>query len=151
MSAKEAFGINLRRARLQKGVALNKIARDTRIGIEHLEALERNDFTYWPQGIFARAWIRSYAEAVGVDPKATVDEFCRWFPQGDRRKERVLRQASDLIGHDFEPDGDLAGTPQDRRGARADEDRPAAWVAWLAARVVPWRRVPARGAREEAA
>ncbi len=146
MSEKDAFGFNLRRARLQRGVPLEKIARDTRIGIEHLEALEENDFTFWPHGIYARAWIRAYAEAVGLDPESTVDEFCRWFPNGDRRSERVLRQASDLLGHEFEAREDLAGTAHDRRGARREPG--LAWLAWLS-RIALWRRVPSRGASQE--
>ncbi len=148
-SAKEAFGVNLRRARLKKGVALDKIARDTRIGIEHLEALERNDFTYWPRGIYARSWIRSYAQSVGVDPESTVDDFCRWFPNGDRRSDRVLRETSGLIGHDFEAHPELVGTEQDRRGGLPDKVT-GSWVGWVTGRLSAWRRVPSRRAGQEA-
>ena len=49
------------------------------------EALEANDLSAWPRGLYARAWVRTYACAVGLDPIDTVDEFCRLFPQGDRR------------------------------------------------------------------
>ena len=52
--------------------------------------LERNDFSNWPSGIFARAFVRDYAKAVGLDADEIVDEFCRLFPIGDRRAINAL-------------------------------------------------------------
>lgn len=99
---REAFGPNLRRARLQRGIAIEHVAQATNIAQDLLEALERNDFSEWPTGIFARAYVRQYAQVVGVDPEATVDEFCRNFPQGDRRAEAVMREHAALHGHALE-------------------------------------------------
>ena len=56
-------------------------------------------FSRWPSGIFARAFIRDYARAVGLDADDIVDEFCRLFPQGDRRVTRIIRGQAELIGH----------------------------------------------------
>ena len=47
--------------------------------IASLEALERNDPSRLPGGIFARAFVRSYAAEVGLDPEATVREFVERF------------------------------------------------------------------------
>ena len=63
------------------GVSLDEIVRDTKVSVELWEAMERNDFARWPTGIYARAFIREYAEMIGVDPDSTLDEFCRWFPR----------------------------------------------------------------------
>lgn len=104
---REAFGPNLRRARLQRGIAIEQIAHTTHIAQDLLEALERNDFSEWPSGIFARAYVRQYAQAVGVDPDATVDEFCRNFPQGDRRAESVMREHAAVVGHDLDWQDDV--------------------------------------------
>ena len=100
MSEREAFGPNLRRLRLQAGVSLYDIVANTNVSLALWEGLERNDFTRWPIGIYARANVRSYAKAIGVDPEATVDDFCRWFPQGDRRAELVIRGHADIVGHE---------------------------------------------------
>ncbi len=102
MSAREAFGSNLRRTRVQRGVSLEQIAQRTKVSIDLWEAMERNDFSRWPSGIFARAYIRAYAVAIGVDPESTVDEFCRWFPQGDRRIGDVIRGQAEIVGHPLE-------------------------------------------------
>jgi transcriptional regulator with XRE-family HTH domain len=95
----DAFGSNLRRLRLQRGIPLAQIARSTKIAEELLEGLERSDFSQWPSGLFARAYVRQYASAIGVDAEAAVDEFCRNFPHGDRRSEPLVRALSDLLGH----------------------------------------------------
>jgi len=70
-----AFGARLKAAREQRGVSLRQIAGATRISMTALEALERDDFSRLPGGIFSRAFIRAYAVEVGLDPEATVAEF----------------------------------------------------------------------------
>ena len=99
MSAREAFGPNLRRLRMQRGISLDFIARETKVGVAIWTGLERNDLSRWPTGIYARAYVRSYAQLIGVDPEATVDEFCRLFPKGDRRAERLIRGQAEIVGH----------------------------------------------------
>src|SRR6202035_956824 len=99
MSEREAFGPNLRRIRVQRGVSVHDITAATNVSAALWEGLERNDLTRWPTGIYARSYVRSYAKAIGVDPEATVDEFCRWFPQGDRRAEIVIRGHAEIVGH----------------------------------------------------
>ncbi|PYR65719.1 MAG: hypothetical protein DMF88_18830 [Acidobacteria bacterium] len=75
------FGSRMRHAREQRGVSLRQIAEATKIGISALEALERNDISRLPGGIFSRAFVRSYAAEIGVDPEQTVREFLAQFPQ----------------------------------------------------------------------
>ncbi|HJZ76000.1 MAG TPA: helix-turn-helix transcriptional regulator [Vicinamibacterales bacterium] len=99
MSQREAFGPNLRRIRLQRGVSLQQLAASTKVSETLWAGLERNDFSRWPNGIFARAYIREYAKAIGIDPEATVDEFCRWFPNGDRRALPQFRGQAEIVGH----------------------------------------------------
>src|SRR5216683_2694146 len=44
------------------------------------EPRERNDISRVPGGIFSRAFVRSYAIEVGLDPEATIQEFVAQFP-----------------------------------------------------------------------
>ena len=74
------FGRKLRDARERKGVSLRQIAGATKISIAALEALERNDISRLPGGIFSRAFVRSYAIEVGLDPEATIRDFIAQFP-----------------------------------------------------------------------
>src|SRR4051794_1648666 len=74
------FGAKLREARERRGVSLRQIANATKISISALEALERNDISRLPGGIFSRAFVRSYAVEVGLDPETTIQEFIAQFP-----------------------------------------------------------------------
>jgi cytoskeletal protein RodZ len=73
------FGRMLREARERKGVSLRQIANATKISVAVLEGLERNDISRLPGGIFGRAFVRSYASEVGLDPEATIQEFIAQF------------------------------------------------------------------------
>ena len=74
------FGGRLRDARERRGVSLRQIANATKISVGVLEALERNDISKLPGGIFGRAFVRSYAIEVGLDPEATIQDFISQFP-----------------------------------------------------------------------
>ncbi len=115
MSERDAFGPNLRRIRVQRGISLDRISETTKVSPDFWVGLERNDFSRWPSGIYARAYVRAYAFEIGVDPDATVNDFCRWFPQGDRRAARVVKEQAALVGHDLQWTDDLAAGMHDRR------------------------------------
>ncbi|PYR57439.1 MAG: hypothetical protein DMF91_19450, partial [Acidobacteria bacterium] len=36
--------------------------------------------SHWPAGIFRRAFIRAYAQAIGLDPAVVVGEFLEIYP-----------------------------------------------------------------------
>ncbi len=73
------FGGKLRRARERRGLSLRQVSAKTKISINALEALERNDISRLPGGIFSRSFVRAYAIEVGLDPDDTVREFLELF------------------------------------------------------------------------
>ena len=84
-----SFGARLRSYRERRGIGLDAIAQSTKLRVGVLEALERDDTSQWPSGIFRRAFVRAYATAVGLDPEATLDEFLQLFPDSpDSNDER---------------------------------------------------------------
>lgn len=87
------FGQYLRQARERRGVTLRQIATATRISPRTLEALENNEIRKLPGGIFSRAFVRSYAHEVGLDPDETVRRFLQQFPVDD------VTQGSPLVEH----------------------------------------------------
>jgi transcriptional regulator with XRE-family HTH domain len=76
----DSFGARLRERREQQQVALSTIAEQTKIKISLLEALERDDVSHWPSGIFRRAFIRAYAHAIGLEPDVIVRESLELYP-----------------------------------------------------------------------
>jgi transcriptional regulator with XRE-family HTH domain len=80
MTDSAAFGARLRREREHRGVSLQDIAQETKITRGLLDDLERGDLSRWPAGIFGRAFIRSYAESIGLEPREVLTEFLRLVP-----------------------------------------------------------------------
>jgi transcriptional regulator with XRE-family HTH domain len=76
----DSLGARLRQRREQQDIALLTIAEQTKIKLSLLESLERDDVSHWPGGIFRRAFIRTYAHAIGLDPDVVVREFLEIYP-----------------------------------------------------------------------
>jgi transcriptional regulator with XRE-family HTH domain len=131
VTTREAFGPNLRRLRIRSGISLEELSTRTKVSVELWEAMEKGDFSRWPAGVAARSYIRDYADAIGIDSKATVDQFCRIVPSGDRRAERVVRGTAELVGHQLVWRDDLPPALTDDRRAPAvahDGIDPPRWL-----------------------
>ena len=79
----ESFGARLRARRESAGLALAAISDDLKIKPSLLEAVERDDVSHWPSGIYRRAFIRAYAQAIGLNPDEIVREFVELYPDPD--------------------------------------------------------------------
>lgn len=73
----------LREARERRGLSLEDIAKTTKISVSALDALERYDASSLPGGIFTRAFVRSFAVEVGLDPETSLHEFLSRCPEED--------------------------------------------------------------------
>jgi cytoskeleton protein RodZ len=75
-------GARLRRARIKRGIELVQASRGTRIKPRYLEALERDaPLEEFPAPVYARAFLREYAQWLGLDPKPLVESFVDEHPQ----------------------------------------------------------------------
>src|SRR5919106_4113829 len=117
MTPQETFVTRLRRHRQRNRISLEEIAVETNVKPELLEALENNDLSEWPRGLYARSWIRAYASAVGLDPMDTIDEFCRLFPQGDRRAQPMIEEMAVIVSHTSEYTQEVTPEQERRRTA----------------------------------
>jgi hypothetical protein len=75
------FGARLRQQREERQVSLTTISTKTKIKTSLLEALESDDLSAWPTGLFGRAYLRDYATAIGLDPETVVSEFLALHPE----------------------------------------------------------------------
>src|SRR5512134_2232320 len=71
----QTLGARLRSQRERQQVALATIAEETKISVALLEGLERDDVSRWPGGLFRRAYVRTYAQKIGLDPARVLREF----------------------------------------------------------------------------
>jgi len=147
MNPQETFVARLRRHRERNHVPLDEIVSETRVKREMLEAFERNDLSEWPRGLYARAWIRAYASAIGLDPIDTVDEFCRLFPHGDRRTGGTVQEIAAIVAHESEYRDEFGHEVDRRHGAPEINVLPRrAWHMGFAQGVRQlWTRVAAQG------
>ena len=79
-SVDTGFGTRLRSERERRRITLSSIAANTKINISLLRGLESGDVSRWPSGIFRRSFIRSYANAIGLDADEIAREFLERYP-----------------------------------------------------------------------
>ncbi|CAB3392326.1 helix-turn-helix domain-containing protein [Kyrpidia spormannii] len=63
----EDVGQLLRKTREGRGLTLEEVAEATKIRSVYLEAIERGDLSALPPGVYARGFVRAYAEFLGLD------------------------------------------------------------------------------------
>lgn len=75
VSDRRALGERLKRQRERAGVTLERISQSTKVPVSLFKGLESGDCSRWPAGLYARAYVRSYADAIGLNADETVEEF----------------------------------------------------------------------------
>ena len=68
-------GENLKQARTKSKIKLKSVAKELNISIGYLIAIENNEFSKTPGGVYTIGFIRSYANYLNLDSKAIVDEY----------------------------------------------------------------------------
>jgi transcriptional regulator with XRE-family HTH domain len=69
------LGKTLSQARVQRGLTLEDCERDTRISKRYLDALEREDWKVFPAPVYSRAFLRTYAQYLGLNPTELMRLF----------------------------------------------------------------------------
>jgi transcriptional regulator with XRE-family HTH domain len=84
------LGTRLREARLHRGWTLREVAASTKIPVDWIAAIERNEFDLLPEGIFRRSYVRAFAAEVGVRAEP--------FPEALLQNPEIGRIASRDVG-----------------------------------------------------
>lgn len=82
------IGAILEKKRLEKGLSLKEVEQATKIRTRYLEGLEREDPTSLPDPVYARGFLKTYANFLGLDGEQLSREF------RDHRAPRRERQPS---------------------------------------------------------
>jgi cytoskeleton protein RodZ len=80
----------LKRKRLDRGFDLIDVARETRIPLRHLNALEAGDFSNLPALAYSTGFVRTYARYLGLDPDAVARQFKLETPHVDTLQTTAL-------------------------------------------------------------
>lgn len=68
-------GVQLRQARENARISLKTISKQSKIPLHKLRALEDDNYSNLGAAIFIKGYIRQYAQHVGVDAKALVEQY----------------------------------------------------------------------------
>jgi len=69
------LGKTLSQARVARGLTLEDCERDTRISKRYLDALEREDWKIFPAPVYSRAFLRTYAQYLSLNPADLMRQF----------------------------------------------------------------------------
>src|SRR5271165_5713855 len=69
------IGETLRDARMRARIDVSEIEAKTKIRAKYLRALENEEWGLLPGPTFVKSFLRTYAEALGLDGKALVEEY----------------------------------------------------------------------------
>ncbi|OFW45759.1 MAG: hypothetical protein A3J29_16345 [Acidobacteria bacterium RIFCSPLOWO2_12_FULL_67_14b] len=73
------IGGRLRSAREERGLTLRQVANRTKLSLGALQAIERNEFTQLPAGLFRKAYVRMLAAELGLDAGALARDYSARF------------------------------------------------------------------------
>src|SRR5271169_5105979 len=69
------IGETLRDARMRAHIDVSEIEAKTKIRAKYLRALENEEWGLLPGPTFVKSFLRTYAQALGLDAKALVEEY----------------------------------------------------------------------------
>jgi cytoskeletal protein RodZ len=104
------LGQLLRKARMDRKISLEDLQETTKIRKRYLEAIEEGSYKVLPGSFYVRAFIKSYAEAVGLDPAEVLRMYQSVIPASEpehiepmrskrttRNTEKIGKWASNLM------------------------------------------------------
>ncbi|ARJ23352.1 MULTISPECIES: helix-turn-helix domain-containing protein [Bacillus] len=80
------LGQKLTEAREAKGLSIDQLHEITKIQKRHLVAIEEGNYDVLPGAFYARAFIKQYADAVGLNGEELLVEYQSTIPQSEKRE-----------------------------------------------------------------
>jgi len=77
------FGSFLKGERERKGLSLEHLSKATRLRIQYLEALEKEEWGRLPSLVFVKGFIKTYTKALGLDYREVLAQFQSSIPAHD--------------------------------------------------------------------
>lgn len=89
MLALSELGLRLKNAREEKNITLDQLQEITKIQKRYLQSIEEGKFEVLPGQFYTRAFVKSYAEAVGIDPEMLFEEHADELPVSNRQNNEI--------------------------------------------------------------
>jgi cytoskeletal protein RodZ len=72
-----SFGSYLKTIRIEKGIDLEDVSRKTKIRVDNLILIEKEDHARLPDEVYVKGFLRAFAKAIGADGDETVRRYLR--------------------------------------------------------------------------
>ncbi|MEI8360577.1 MAG: helix-turn-helix domain-containing protein [bacterium] len=97
----ETIAEQLRLARQDRGVKLEKISKELKINIKYLDALEKGRFELLPKGVYGKNFLREYAQYLRLDYRDMLEIFDTETLASQKIRERDLFNKQKVNAHDL--------------------------------------------------
>lgn len=84
-----SIGQELKTQRELKNISLEDIAKETKISIRFLHAIEEDNFNILPDGVYRRNFIASYANYIGADVTRILNRYKELYEKTTTHKKKV--------------------------------------------------------------
>jgi cytoskeleton protein RodZ len=88
------IGATLREARMRARIDVSEIEAQTKIRAKYLRALENEEWDLLPGPTFVKSFLRTYAQALGLDGRALVEEYKLHYEHPGEAPESVQQPAA---------------------------------------------------------
>jgi cytoskeleton protein RodZ len=111
------IGSTLREARMRDRIDISEVEAQTKIRAKYLRAIENEEWDLLPGAVYAKSFLRTYGDYLGLDSRMLLDEFKRRYEHPSE--------------HDARPLGSIAARDRERRERRERRPRPPRMPSWL--------------------
>src|SRR6202035_3064536 len=87
------IGATLREARMRAKIDMTEVETRTKIRAKYLRAIENEEWDLLPGEIYAKSFLRTYGDFLGLDSRMLIDEFKRRY---ERPSEHDPRQVGSI-------------------------------------------------------
>src|SRR5947209_17274540 len=87
------IGATLREARMRARIDISEVETRTKIRAKYLRAIENEEWDLLPGPVYAKSFLRTYGDFLGLDSRMLVDEYRRRY---ERPTDHDLRPLSSL-------------------------------------------------------
>jgi cytoskeletal protein RodZ len=116
------IGSTLREARMRDRIDISEVEAQTKIRAKYLRAIENEEWDLLPGPVYAKSFLRTYGDYLGLDSRMLLDEFKRRYEHPSE--------------HDVRPIGSIAARDRERRERRPRPPRMPSWLPIAAVVVV---------------
>ena len=113
------IGSTLREARMRARIDISEVEARTKILAKYLRAIENEEWDLLPGPVYAKSFLRTYGDYLGLDSRMLVDEFKRRYEHpSDHDARPVASRSSSWLVMVVARNGPSARSPTAAHGLR---------------------------------